>query len=47
MILSSTAVFKLPQGLVALLLLLFISLTLYQIVVIIENLFFSWGRTVR
>jgi NitT/TauT family transport system permease protein len=47
MILSSTAVFKLPQAFVALLLLLFISLTLYQIVVIIENLFFSWGRTVR
>jgi NitT/TauT family transport system permease protein len=43
MILNFTALFKLPQAFVALLVLLLISLTLYQLVSVIERVFFGWS----
>lgn len=43
MILYATSLFKLPQAFVALLILLCISLGLYQLVLAIEQTFFSWS----
>lgn len=43
MILNYTAVFKLGRAFCALLILLCISLTLYQIVALVERMFFSWS----
>jgi NitT/TauT family transport system permease protein len=43
MILNYTSIFKLPQAFVALSILLIISLTLYQIVSLIERVFFGWS----
>jgi NitT/TauT family transport system permease protein len=43
MILNYTSIFKLPQAFVALTILLIISLTLYQIVSLIERVFFGWS----
>jgi NitT/TauT family transport system permease protein len=47
MILSYTSLFKLSQAFVALLILLGISLSLYQVVAMIERLFFSWSLPPR
>jgi NitT/TauT family transport system permease protein len=43
MILSYTSLFKLSQAFVALLILLTISLSLYQVVALIERVFFGWS----
>jgi NitT/TauT family transport system permease protein len=47
MIVNYTAVFKLGRAFCALLILLCMSLTLYQIVVLVERTFFSWSLPSR
>jgi NitT/TauT family transport system permease protein len=47
MIVNYTAVFKLGRAFCALLILLCISLTLYQVVVLVERTFFSWSLPSR
>jgi NitT/TauT family transport system permease protein len=47
MIVNYTAVFKLGRAFCALLILLCISLTLYQLVVLVERTFFSWSLPSR